>query len=152
MQTRAGTESVSTLERLDTESARRARARASPESARARPRGARRLDAQRLNFQLVYVTRHPLTVIRATQEWIEDKQSHGKHKQWDTSVAEIAKMWRKSARLATEAPLCVSASKNPGSLTTPGPADGPRCTFAAMVRYVDHPNPGPDPDPNLNQP
>ncbi len=33
--------------------------------------------AQRLNFQLVYVTRHPLTVIRATQEWIADKQSHG---------------------------------------------------------------------------
>merc|ERR1719331_3609884 len=55
--------------------------------------------AQRLNFQLVYVTRHPLTVIRATQEWIADKQSHGKHKQWDTSVAEIAKMWRKAARL-----------------------------------------------------
>ena len=110
--------------------------------------------AQRLNFQLVYVTRHPLTVIRATQEWIADKQSHGKHKQWDTSVAEIAKMWRKAARLATEAPLCVSASKNPGSLTTPGPADGPRCTFAAMVRYEDHPypDPDPDPDPNLNQP
>ena len=108
--------------------------------------------AQRLNFQLVYVTRHPLTVIRATQEWIADKQSHGKHKQWDTSVAEIAKMWRKAARLATEAPLCVSASKNPGSLTTPGPADGPRCTFAAMVRCEDHPNPDPDPDPNLNQP
>ena len=59
--------------------------------------------AQKLNLRFIFVTRHPLTVIRATQEWIADKQSHGKHKQWDTSVAEIAKMWRKAARLATEA-------------------------------------------------
>lgn len=92
---------------------------------------------QRLNFQLVYVTRHPLTVIRATQSWIKEKQSRGKHMEWDTSVAEIAKKWRRAARLATEAPLCESSQANPGSLTTPGPADGPRCTFAAVVRYED---------------
>ena len=93
--------------------------------------------AERLNMRLVYVTRHPLTVIRATQSWVAYKQSHGKHLKWDTSVPELAKMWRKGARVYTQAPLCESQSNFPGALSTPGPPDGPRCVFAAVVRFED---------------
>jgi hypothetical protein len=98
--------------------------------------------AERLNFQLVYVARHPLTVIRATQSWIAYKQKNGKHAKWGSDVGSIANLWRKAARVYTQAPVCTSQSNFPGSLSTPGPPEGatgalPRCVFAAVVRFED---------------
>ena len=93
--------------------------------------------AEKLNFQLVYVTRHPLTVIRSTQAWAASKNARGKHLKWGTSVPELAKMWRRAAKVATEVPFCETTAMFPGTLSTPGPPTGPRCIFAAVVRYED---------------
>ena len=35
--------------------------------------------AQKLNLRLIFVTRHPLSVIRATQSWVAERKAQGKH-------------------------------------------------------------------------
>ena len=96
--------------------------------------------AERLNMRLIFVTRHPLSVVRATQSWIAERQLQGKHAKLHPGVAEISAMWRKSARTYYDTEKCTSESANPGALTghpQNGPNGPPECVFAAVIRFED---------------
>lgn len=95
--------------------------------------------AERLNMRLIFVTRHPLTTIRATQAWIWDKQARGEHKHWKSSVPHLASNWRRAARTYADTPQCTSEGYMPGGLSDhPRPPPGQeKCIFAAVIRYED---------------
>lgn len=103
--------------------------------------------ANSLNVRLIFVARHPLSVVRATQSWIADRQSMTppRHEAMSASAAEIGKLWRRSARAYHDTPKCTSESADPGALTGHGPKPengpawhgSPECVFAAVVRFED---------------
>ena len=96
--------------------------------------------AQKLNLRFIFVTRHPLTVIRATQSWIAERKLQGKHVNMHPGVPEIAALWRRSVRTYYDNPRCTSESADPGALTGHprwGPGGPPECVYAAYMRFED---------------
>ena len=94
------------------------------------------IGSEHLNMKLIFVTRHPLTVIRSTQSWVRQLQEKGKHANWPTSVSAIAHMWRKSARVYRDSPEC-SRYAGASREARPGNHKHYECTFAAVVRFED---------------
>ena len=96
--------------------------------------------AQKLNIRLIFVSRHPLTVIRATQSWVAERQAQGKHVKLNPGVHEISALWRRAARTYYDTEKCTSESADPGALTGHprwGPNGPPECVFAAFLRFED---------------